>query len=86
MMSVGARSWQAVKPHIPLIKFRKGGKDTGEAGNHKQSSQAQGLNLSSSKASSHTGTIIDDTELPSRYFRKPLSQVEIETIERGGPE
>ncbi|GFT73471.1 uncharacterized protein NPIL_349591 [Nephila pilipes] len=75
IMSLSARSWQIVKPHIPLIKFRKGGKDV-------LGSQTLGV----SPSRSQKGSGIEESELPARYFRKPLSQIEIETIERGGPE
>lgn len=46
--------------------------------NPKQSSTSQ--NLGSQKLS-QKGTGLDDTELPVKYSRKPLSQLEIETIE-----
>lgn len=36
------------------------------------------------KSTSQRGTGIDETELPAKYFRKPLSQLEIETIEVSG--
>lgn len=38
----------------------------------------------SGKSVSQSGTIIDDTELPAKYSRKPLTQIEIETIEVSG--
>ncbi|GFT73470.1 uncharacterized protein NPIL_349592 [Nephila pilipes] len=82
IMSLSARSWQIVKPHIPLIKFRKGGKDV--LGVNQISSGSQTLGVSPSR--SQKGSGIEESELPARYFRKPLSQIEIETIERGGPE
>ncbi|GFY37317.1 histone-lysine N-methyltransferase SETMAR [Trichonephila inaurata madagascariensis] len=70
-----ARSWNIVKPHIPLIKFRKGGKDV-------PGSQTLGV----SPSRSQKGLGIDESELPAKYSRKPVSQIEIEFIERGGPE
>ncbi|GFX73602.1 uncharacterized protein TNCV_1263722 [Trichonephila clavipes] len=74
-MSVSARSWNIVKPHIPLIKFRKGSKDV-------PGSKTLGV----SPSRSQKGSGIDESELPAKYSRKPLSQIEIEFIERGGPE
>ncbi|KAG8197872.1 hypothetical protein JTE90_024271 [Oedothorax gibbosus] len=82
-MSASARSWQVVKPHLPLIKFRYGKRENNQAMNPKQSSSL--TNLGPQKLS-QKGSGIDDTELPLKYFRKPLTQLEIETIERGGPE
>ncbi|GFR03558.1 uncharacterized protein TNCT_69192 [Trichonephila clavata] len=75
IMSVSARSWNIVKPHIPLIKFRKGGKDV---------PGSQTLGVSPSRSQKKSG--IDESELPAKYSRKSLSQIEIEFIERGGPE
>ncbi|XP_035222966.1 28S ribosomal protein S36, mitochondrial-like isoform X2 [Stegodyphus dumicola] len=65
---------KVIKPHIPLIKFRKGGRDQGIS--HKQTSVSQ-----NSASCSQKGPVIDETELPARYSRKLLSQEEIETIE-----
>ncbi|GIY44971.1 uncharacterized protein CDAR_267171 [Caerostris darwini] len=82
-MSLSLRSWKVVKQHIPLIKFRKGGNEIPGI-NQNQTSHSQSLGVSSSR--SQKGSAIDDTELPARYSRKPMSQIEMEFIERGGPE
>ncbi|XP_034245895.1 28S ribosomal protein S36, mitochondrial [Thrips palmi] len=71
---------QAVKPHVPLIKFRKGG----PAGGH---SATSGVASSGGVGSSHAvsrGTI-EDYQLPARYQRSPLDEAEIDYINRGGP-
>ncbi|PRD23794.1 UNVERIFIED_CONTAM: hypothetical protein NCL1_45437 [Trichonephila clavipes] len=67
-----------VKPHIPLIKFRKGSKDVPGV-NQKISSGSKTLGVSPSR--SQKGSGIDESELPAKYSRKPLSQIEIEFIE-----
>ena len=56
---------QMIKPHVPLIKFRKGG-------------------FVQPQAPVRTKETISTDHVPSRYLRKPLSALEIETIERGG--
>jgi len=73
------RSLQAIKPHLPLIKFRKGslpfGKDSHTTG-------VQNV-VAPSKSS---GNAIDDSHLPPKYARKPLTDIEMAFIMRGGPE
>ncbi|XP_055945728.1 alpha-ketoglutarate dehydrogenase component 4-like [Argiope bruennichi] len=78
--SASLRAWKVVKPHIPLIKFRKGGKDISGM------SPNQSTHLGVAPSRSQKGLGIDDTELPAKYSRKPLSPIEMEYIERGGPE
>ncbi|XP_074598380.1 alpha-ketoglutarate dehydrogenase component 4 [Brevipalpus obovatus] len=67
---------RAVKPHIPLIRFRKG--DLSKVSG-KQSAPAIGSKLSAS-----SNVLADDRLLPPIYRRKPLSGLEMEMIERGG--
>ncbi|XP_015915795.2 alpha-ketoglutarate dehydrogenase component 4 isoform X2 [Parasteatoda tepidariorum] len=76
-MSVGARSWKVIKPHIPLIKFNRRGIN---------SKQTSGTMTSTHDKGKAVFILEDDTHLPARYHRKPLTQQEIEYIERGGPE
>lgn len=73
-------SIQAVKPHVPLIKFRKGGPVVG----HSVTSGApSSVGVGSSHAVSR-GTI-EDYQLPPRYQRSPIDEEEIDYINRGGP-
>ncbi|KAM7343958.1 uncharacterized protein ACRADG_010835 isoform 2-T2 [Cochliomyia hominivorax] len=62
---------QVGSKRVPLIKFRKGGYETSSA------SGSNGTNQSS--------TAIEDWELPPRFARKPISNEEMEYINRGGP-
>ncbi|XP_064609798.1 alpha-ketoglutarate dehydrogenase component 4-like [Liolophura sinensis] len=96
MAANGARAIRAVKPHVPLIKFpqRKGpdGKKidgrngTAAASSSSSSSSSSNPSTSSSKpiGSTPRGSGIDSIDLPSRYRRKPLTEEEMEFIERGG--
>uniref|UniRef100_A0A1I8NCZ0 28S ribosomal protein S36, mitochondrial n=1 Tax=Musca domestica TaxID=7370 RepID=A0A1I8NCZ0_MUSDO len=56
---------------IPLIKFRKGG--------------YPGLTAAGAQGSYQNPGVIEDWELPPRYWRKPISVDEMEYINRGGP-
>nr|XP_015915792.2 28S ribosomal protein S36, mitochondrial isoform X1 [Parasteatoda tepidariorum] len=77
-MSVGARSWKVIKPHIPLIKFNRRGKEAAQGINSKQTSGTMTSTHDKGKA---VFILEDDTHLPARYHRKPLTQQEIEYIE-----
>jgi len=66
-----------VKPHIPLIKFRKGGR---------AASGTAPTGSSAAVGSTARGSGIDEQQLPPRYHRKPITQQEMEMIERGGPD
>jgi len=83
-MASASNVWKTVKAHIPLIRFRKGA----TAGRSHNSSPATPSAPSNAPAIGLTprGTGIDESLLPKRYRRVPMSQVEIEVIERGGPD
>ncbi|XP_054160303.1 alpha-ketoglutarate dehydrogenase component 4-like [Oppia nitens] len=82
MSSNTQRVWQIIKPHIPLIRFRKG------ADLHKTEVLSVSATSSSSPpiGSTPRGSGIDEELIPKRYQRKPISQQEMEIIERGGPD
>ncbi|XP_011194550.1 uncharacterized protein LOC105219902 [Zeugodacus cucurbitae] len=62
---------QAVKPRVSLIKFRKGGLvPTG---------RTEHLPVDTTR-----NAAIEDWELPKRYARKPIDQIEMEYINTGG--
>ncbi|KAL1420965.1 hypothetical protein MTO96_004331 [Rhipicephalus appendiculatus] len=93
MASSSARVIQAVKPHNPLIKFRAGSARTGRGPTQTTASSAAMKATSSATpaeskpvGSLPRGSGIDESQLPARYARKPLSQYEGDYIQRGGPE
>ncbi|XP_069964986.1 uncharacterized protein [Bactrocera oleae] len=63
----------AVKPRVSLIKFRKGG----------LAPIQKTERLSSISTVTHSAAI-EDWELPKRYARKPIDQIEMEYINNGG--
>lgn len=79
MSSNTSQVWKVIKPHLPLIKFKKGivvkTHDTKES-------------VSSVKSIGSTvkGSGIDESLLPKRYQRKRMTALEMEIIERGGSE
>jgi len=87
-----AKTVQAVRPHIPLIKFPPRGSLTAKpvsatsSGNVEQllSSSAPAPVTAKPSSSGSKGPAIESSELPSRYRRKPLSDEEMEYIEKGG--
>ncbi|OWF48428.1 28S ribosomal protein S36, mitochondrial-like isoform X2 [Mizuhopecten yessoensis] len=94
-MAAPARAFvTAVRPHIPAIKFRYGTNvpSTGATDSSLQPRQAAISTPSSSAApagksigNTPKGFGIEDKDLPSRYHRKPLTEEEMEFIQRGGP-
>lgn len=77
------RAMMTVKPHVPLIKFRKGGKVQETSA---MLSPAQGPAPSASKGKIQARPVIEDYQLPAKYRRRPIDEKEIEYINRGGPE
>lgn len=96
MASSSGRVIQAIKPHNPLIKFRAGSArpDRVLTGPTQTTAASTAMKATSSAApaiskpvgSAPRGSGIDESQLPARYARKPLSQYEGEYIQRGGPE
>ncbi|XP_037510574.1 alpha-ketoglutarate dehydrogenase component 4 isoform X1 [Rhipicephalus sanguineus] len=96
MASSSARVIQAVKPHNPLIKFRAGSARTERVltGPTQTTTSSAAMKATSSSAPAESkpvgslprGSGIDESQLPARYARKPLSQYEGDYIQRGGPE
>jgi len=90
------QAMKTLKPHVPMIKFRYGGV-AGHSGMSAPSSpvtrgtqpSAGGRSAPATPAKPNarvTLPIIEDWQLPSRYARRPLDPVEIDYINRGGPE
>uniref|UniRef100_A0A182QCI9 28S ribosomal protein S36, mitochondrial n=1 Tax=Anopheles farauti TaxID=69004 RepID=A0A182QCI9_9DIPT len=72
---------------VPLIKFRKGGPFL-EAANHSASGATGPAATTAAPAharSVSSGEAIEEWQLPARYRRRPIDDVEMEWINRGGP-
>ncbi|XP_077275408.1 alpha-ketoglutarate dehydrogenase component 4 isoform X2 [Temnothorax americanus] len=89
---MASKAWKVVQPHVPMIKFRKGGIDRAVAGTMAAPSGRSGSAQMQRSAGGATGPqvmvlpTIEDIHLPPRYQRRPIDQKEIEYINRGGPE
>ncbi|XP_011630173.1 28S ribosomal protein S36, mitochondrial isoform X2 [Pogonomyrmex barbatus] len=87
------KAWKVVQPHVPMIKFRKGGLDRAAVASATAAPSARpGSAQMQQSAGGATGPqvivlpTIEDIHLPPRYQRRPIDQKEIEYINRGGPE
>ncbi|XP_060604813.1 alpha-ketoglutarate dehydrogenase component 4-like [Ruditapes philippinarum] len=83
-MTSVARTFQAVKPHIPMIRFPNRVHE-GVAGNLVQS-VSQPINTPTPSSSRSPSSSPSLETVPSKYHRKPIPLEEMEYIERGGPE
>jgi len=88
---------KSLKPHVPMIKFRYGGGHSGMSAPSSPTASAPSSRGPSSGGQSAPATplkpntrvtlpTIEDWQLPARYQRRPLDAVEIDYINRGGPE
>lgn len=89
MSSVAGAAWKAVKPHIPMIKFRKGGLSELAHG-APQPAVAGAVPSSaapkpSAAAAIQTAPVLEEWQTPLKYRRRPITQDEIDYINRGGP-
>ncbi|XP_035742078.1 28S ribosomal protein S36, mitochondrial-like isoform X4 [Vespa mandarinia] len=86
---MASKGWKVVRPHVPLIKFRKGGLNRVNVGASAAPSAASGTASATGRATGPQVIVlptIDDIHLPSRFHRRPIDEKEIEYINRGGPE
>jgi len=83
-MSSVNKAWRVVKPHVPLIKFRKSGSGVSDGAG----ARTHELPASSKPPIGMTprGSGMDESQLPKRYHRKSMTASEMEMIERGGPD
>ncbi|KAK1136264.1 hypothetical protein K0M31_000829 [Melipona bicolor] len=85
---MASKGWKVVKPHVPMIKFRKGGINRVHPG----TPSVQAGPTVSQKSPGATGPnvvvlpTIEDIYLPPRFQRRRLDEKEIAYINRGGPE
>ncbi|KAJ6220834.1 hypothetical protein RDWZM_006646 [Blomia tropicalis] len=78
MSNTVSRTWKIIKPHVPMITFKKGGRT-----NQMTSTAASKSNMVS-KVAVHVSTIKDESMLPKKYIRKPIDQIEMQIVELGG--
>nr|CAH0111507.1 unnamed protein product [Daphnia galeata] len=85
-MASTSRTWAMVNKHIPMIKFRK----TPAGGMHGSTVQpvntAHPIILQKTASKPAVSVIIEDWQLAGKYKRRPISQEEIDFINRGGPQ
>ncbi|XP_020278084.1 uncharacterized protein LOC109851908 isoform X2 [Pseudomyrmex gracilis] len=81
---MASKVWKVIQPHVPMIKFRKGGKAVASA--TAAPSARPGSNQMQENTSSARGLevivlpTIEDIHLPPRYQRRLIDQKEIEYI------
>ncbi|XP_073242638.1 alpha-ketoglutarate dehydrogenase component 4-like [Porites lutea] len=100
--SAGSKMMQIVRKHVPSIRFPNRTKPKSDAGpsSHMKTPEisptlraiSRGTSAHRSPTASTFSSSLKDEDvnnyasLPARYRRRPLSQEEIEYIERGGPD
>ncbi|XP_035742075.1 uncharacterized protein LOC118450416 isoform X1 [Vespa mandarinia] len=80
---MASKGWKVVRPHVPLIKFRKGGLNRVNVGASAAPSAASGTASATGRATGPQVIVlptIDDIHLPSRFHRRPIDEKEIEYI------
>jgi len=99
-MSTAIKTFKSVRPHVPLIKFKKGGIpnsdprarrqpviSAGAATKAKEEKIENKVQTGSKKSLSiPKGPTLEWFQVPQQYRRRGLSDQEIEYINRGGPE
>jgi len=91
-----AQAFKAIslKPHTPLIKFRKGS-GASHPTSHASFPAAAATQFASAPSTpmpklkqneAYQMPVIEDWQLPSRFQRRPLDEEEIAYINRGGPD
>ncbi|RZF41435.1 hypothetical protein LSTR_LSTR000149 [Laodelphax striatellus] len=79
-----SRSMQTIKPHVPMIQFRKGGFASGGGRHSVESASAPAPSSKPSKPGHvQARPIIEDYQLPHRYRRQPMDEKEIEAVNSG---
>ncbi|XP_071512499.1 alpha-ketoglutarate dehydrogenase component 4 [Panulirus ornatus] len=85
MSSLAGSAWKAVKPHIPMIKFRKGGLTELVHGVSEPVAATGPAPGGSAAPPSQAPVVLEEWQVPLRYRRELISEEEIEYINRGGP-
>ncbi|XP_076068779.1 alpha-ketoglutarate dehydrogenase component 4 isoform X2 [Oratosquilla oratoria] len=84
MSSVANTVWKTVKPHVPLIRFRKGKMDQLVRG-MEAIQAAVTPPVTAAPAAAKPQVVLEEWQVPLRYRRERLTEEEIEYINRGGP-
>ncbi|XP_021968636.1 28S ribosomal protein S36, mitochondrial [Folsomia candida] len=94
--SAVSQAFKSLKPHVPLIKFRKGSGTSHHVGQAGPTPSpvvaAAAARFPSAPATplkqneAYQLPSIEDWQLPSRFQRRPLDEEEIAFINRGGPD
>ncbi|XP_027233510.1 alpha-ketoglutarate dehydrogenase component 4 [Penaeus vannamei] len=87
MSSVAGTAWRAVKPHIPMIKFRKGGLTELVRGPKEPLVAAAAVAPMKKPAATpvQKAPVLEEWQVPLKYRREIITEEEIEFINRGGP-
>ncbi|WAR00676.1 RT36-like protein [Mya arenaria] len=85
-MSTLTRAVQAVKPHVPLIRFPSRSSIEEAMGSIKGSTAASAAVASPPSFTAKPPANSYSDVVPARFQRKPISLEEMDYIQRGGPE
>ncbi|XP_045613382.1 alpha-ketoglutarate dehydrogenase component 4-like [Procambarus clarkii] len=85
MTALAGTIHKAVRPHIPLIKFRKGGLTELVRGAPQPIAAAGPVITGSSASPTPPPPVLEEWQVPPRYRRERITEEEIEYINRGGP-
>ncbi|XP_050699080.1 alpha-ketoglutarate dehydrogenase component 4-like [Eriocheir sinensis] len=83
-MEAARAALRMVKPHIPMIKFRKGSPMELVRGGGAPGGMA-GPSPSGAAAVTQAPRVLEEWEVPLKYRRATITEEEIEYINRGGP-
>ncbi|XP_073999514.1 uncharacterized protein isoform X2 [Rhodnius prolixus] len=70
-----------MKPHVPLIKFRKGAQES--SGDLRKTNTMHGATPPKTQTTTVT-RVLEDYQLPLKFRRIPIGESEIEAINSGG--
>ena len=83
-----SRVFQAIKPHVPLIRFRKGGQPHRPAAlpdaKETLGVESQPASISSAGTAKSAATVNESWALPEKFRRRHIDEKEIEAINMGG--
>ncbi|XP_076635713.1 uncharacterized protein LOC143348888 isoform X2 [Colletes latitarsis] len=86
---MASKGWKVVQPHVPMIKFRKGGIGRGATTTSPAQSGAASFQQNAARSTGPNVTVlptIEDIYLPPRFQRRPIDEKEIAYINASGPE